>query len=283
MIDARELEKKYGEFSAVDDLSFRVERGEVFGFLGPNGAGKTTTIRMLTGQTSPTRGEAFVAGCHVVREKDSLKTRIGVLFEEQNLYERLSARINLVFFCKIFGLPDRRADEVLDQMGLSSRKHKPVQTFSKGMRQRLLLARTLLSRPQVLFLDEPTSGLDPHSAREVRDLIRTLTKNDATIFLTTHSMEEADSLCHRVAIMDHGKMVACDTPSRLKGLISGNGVRVCYRNGDRDESDHLSLEDPGAGKLLERLLLERRLVSIHSSEASLEDVFLNLTGHPLEE
>ena len=171
MIDVCELRRTFKDAEAVAGISFSVRRGEIFGLLGPNGAGKTTTIRMLTGQIAPTGGRAKVAGCDVVRDRQRLKERIGVVFEEQNLYERFSARQNLAINCWIYDLPDTRADEVLALVHLTDRANEPIKRFSHGMKQRLMIARALLHQPTVLFLDEPTQGLDPISARDVRTLI----------------------------------------------------------------------------------------------------------------
>lgn len=206
----------YQERQALDGISFEVEPGETFGFLGPNGAGKTTTIRILTGQLRPTAGRAWVAGCDVVQEREALKPLIGVVFEYQNLYERLSARENLWFTAGLYGVSKKRADELLALVGLQGRAREPVSRLSHGMKQRLLIARALLPGPRVLFLDEPTRGLDPNIARELRAVIAQLAEQGLTIFLTTHYMEEADRLCRRVAILDHGRLAALDSPENLK-------------------------------------------------------------------
>jgi ABC-2 type transport system ATP-binding protein len=215
-IEVQDLTRDYDGLRAVDGVSFSVEQGEVFGFLGPNGAGKTTTIRMLTGQLLPTAGQARVAGCDVVRERQQLKPKIGVVFDNQNLYGRLSARDNLIFYARLYRHPQSRVTEVLDQVGLTERARDPVQKLSNGLKQRLLIGRALLHQPEVLFLDEPTRGLDPHIAREIRSLIAGLARNGMTVFLTTHYMEEADQLSQRVAFIARGRIVALDAPARLK-------------------------------------------------------------------
>jgi ABC-2 type transport system ATP-binding protein len=240
-IRVRNLTRAFNGLCAVDDVSFAVELGEIFGFLGPNGAGKTTTIRVLTGRLRPTSGAAWVAGCDVVSERQRLKPQIGVVFEHQNLYERDSARGNLRFYARLYGVEKKRVEQVLAQVGLVERARDRVKHYSNGMKQRLLIARALLHAPQVLFLDEPTRGLDPHVARDIRAIIADLARGGVTVFLTTHYMEEADQLCDRVAIIDRGRIVALDTPERLKAE-HGNG----------------------AG-------------------ATLEDVFINLTGGDLRQ
>ena len=237
-IETHELSRTFGNVQAVDRISIAIPAGELFGFLGPNGAGKTTTIRMLTGQLRPTSGAARVAGCDVVTERTELKRRIGVVFEYQNLYERMSALENLNFIADLYGASRRRVSDVLEQVGLADRAREPIRRYSNGMKQRLLIARALIPHPQVLFLDEPTRGLDPGMARDVRGIIAGLARDGTTVFLTTHYMEEADRLCARVAILDRGRVVALDSPAALKQEHGG-------------------------------------------PQATLEDVFLKLTGSPL--
>jgi ABC-2 type transport system ATP-binding protein len=224
-IEVRNLTRNYNELCAVDDIGFKVEGGEIFGFLGPNGAGKTTTIKMLTGQLRPTSGEARVIGCDVVDDRQELKPQIGVVFEYQNVYERLSAKDNLAFYARLYGVKKERIEKVLVQVGLIGRECDKIKKYSNGMKQRLLIARALLHEPKVLFLDEPTRGLDPGVARDIRALIADLAKEGVTIFLTTHYMEEADRLCNRVAIIDQGRIVALDRPEKLK-LDHGRGQEV---------------------------------------------------------
>jgi len=215
-INTTNLTKKFGDRMAVNQINISVEAGEIFGFLGPNGAGKTTTIRMLTGQLYPTSGSAAVAGYDIVSQRKLITSQIGVVFENQNLYERLSARDNLNFMRNLYGIGRYRVNEVLKLVGLENRADEMVKIYSNGMKQRLLIARSLLHNPSILFLDEPTRGLDPLMAHEIRQLIANLGRNGSTIFLTTHTLEEADQLSNRVALIDHGKVIAQDTPARLK-------------------------------------------------------------------
>jgi ABC-2 type transport system ATP-binding protein len=222
-IVVQKLTRDFNGLRAVDGISFNIEKGEIFGFLGPNGAGKTTTIRMLTGQLLPTSGSAQVAGCEVVQQRQQLKPRIGVVFESQNIYERMSARENLVFFARLYRADKRRVDEVLDQVRLGVRAKDKVKQYSNGMRQRVLIARALLHKPEVLFLDEPTRGLDAHIAREIRTIISDLSRDGLTVFLTTHYIEEADQLSRRVAFIDRGRIVALDTPTNLKAKHGQDG------------------------------------------------------------
>ena len=216
VIKVQNLTRDYDGLRAVDGISFSVEPGEIFGFLGPNGAGKTTTIKMLTGQLRPTSGEAQVMGCDVVTERQQLKPQIGVVFDSQNIYDRMSARDNLRFYARLYRIEKARVEKVLAQVGLTDRARDKVKTYSNGMKQRLVIARALLHKPKVLFLDEPTRGLDPNVARGIRAVVVDLAKQGMTVFLTTHYMEEADQLSHRVVIIDQGRIVALDTPERLK-------------------------------------------------------------------
>jgi len=240
-IEVQNLTRKYNGLCAVDGISFSVEPGEIFGFLGPNGAGKTTTIRMLTGQLLPTSGTAKVAGFDIVTQRQQLKPRIGVVFDNQNIYERMSARENLVFFARLYRVPRSRVEEVLAQVELGERARDKVQKYSNGMKQRVLIARALLHKPEVLFLDEPTRGLDPHIARDIRKIIMDLARDGMTVFLTTHYMEEADQLSGRVAFLDQGRIVVMDTPANLKSAygkeerttledlfveLTGNNLRI---------------------------------------------------------
>jgi len=215
-ITTKNLSKKFGDLTAVDHISFSVDSGEIFGFLGPNGAGKTTTIRMLTGQILPSSGQGTVAGFDIISERDKLKPRIGVIFEFQNLYERLSARDNLNFMRLLYGVDRNSVEKVLELVGLKDRANEKLKNYSNGMKQRLLIARALLHDPEILFMDEPTRGLDPVIANQIRQLISQLAQDGRTIFLTTHYMEEADRLCNRVAIINHGRIIALDDPHKLK-------------------------------------------------------------------
>jgi ABC-2 type transport system ATP-binding protein len=283
MIEAHDLRRAFKHKEAVAGISFTARRGEIFGLLGPNGAGKTTTIRILTGQIDPSGGSAMVAGCDVVKDRARLKERIGVVFEEQNLYERLSARNNLAFSCWLYGLPESRADEVLDLVQLRDRAKDHVSTFSNGMRQRLMIARALLHRPPMLFLDEPSRGLDPISARDIRLAIKQLSEEGITILLTTHLMDEADQLCQQVAFIVNGKIVANDTPRSLK-LTHGERVLTVTltehgQNGHSALQDMaIKLHDPADQERLSAWMAQDRVLAIHSHEATLEEVFIEVAG-----
>ncbi len=282
MIEASELRRSFGKKEAVAGISFTVRHGEIFGLLGPNGAGKTTTIRMLTGQIDPSGGHATVAGCDVVKNRATLKERIGVVFEDQNLYERLSARLNLEFSCWLYSLPKQRVDEVLDLVRLRDRAKDSVKTFSNGMRQRLMIARALLHKPPMLFLDEPSRGLDPLSARDIRQTIQELCQQGTTVLLTTHLMEEADQLCQHVAFIVGGSIVVNDTPQNLK---LNHGQRVMSVTLDDGTAQNgmlnemlLNMDNPTDQTQFAQLMAQGKVRAVHSQEATLEEVFIEVAG-----
>ena len=228
-IEVDAIRKCYGDFCAVDDLSFVVEQGEVFGLLGPNGAGKSTLIRLLTTLLLPTSGTARVNGFDVVREADAVRTSIGVIPQAMTSDLDLSAAENMSIFAKLYGVPRERRQRVIEELlravDLLSWRDKPVKQFSGGMRRRLEIARGLVHEPKIFFLDEPSTGLDPVSRVAVWEMISRLKReHDLTILLTTHYMDEADKLCDRIAIVDHGKLVALDSPLKLKASIPGSTI-----------------------------------------------------------
>ena len=272
------LTKRYGGFTAVDGISFRVERGTIFGLLGPNGAGKSTTIKMLTCQERPSAGQASVGGHDVVRDALAIKRMIGVVFEYQNLYEELSALDNLDFFRRMYRCDKGRVRDVLELVGMLEHQRKVVGKFSKGMKQKILIARALINDPAVLFLDEPTSGLDPRSSIEIRHLVQGLCKEGKTIILTTHNMEEADFLCHDLAIIHRGRVIAGGTPKMLKKRYGQDVLKIETKDGHIFESP---LNTGECAALFERLSANREVFSVASEEATLEDVFIRLTGEQL--
>jgi ABC-2 type transport system ATP-binding protein len=278
IIELQGLSKHYGDVRAVDDVTFTVAEGEILGLLGHNGAGKTTTIRMLTGRARPTKGRALVAGHDTTHERELVKPLINLVFEEQNLYERQTGRENLDLFAALYGVPRARVAELLERVGLTEASGRKVRTYSSGMKQRLLVARALLNDPRVLFLDEPTRGLDPSSAREVRTIVREHAAAGATVFLTTHYMEEADELCHRVAFLAAGRIVALDTPRELKLRYGERTARVLLR----DRSEHrVRLDDGEDAARLQAWMAAGDVLTVHSNEGTLEDVFVNLAGRAL--
>ncbi len=230
-IITQELTKSFKTVLAVDHLSLTVGRGEIFGLLGPNGAGKTTTIRMLSALIAPTSGSAWVAGYPIGVQDDAIRRNVGILTESPGLYDQLSAERNLSFFGEMYAVEDipGQVERYLHMLGLWERRHEPVATFSKGMRQKLAIARALLHEPQVLFLDEPTSGLDPEAARMVRQFIAGLKAEGRTIVMCTHNLDEADRLCDRIAVLK-GRLLALDTPAALRRRIFGRKVVFHLRN-----------------------------------------------------
>lgn len=282
VVEAKNISYSYGDFLAVKDVSFSLNSGEVLGFLGPNGAGKTTVIKMLTGQLEVQKGSIKIFGKRLKKEDSEIRKRIGVCFEEKNLYENMTARENLQFFAKLFGIKKYNFDKALKRVDLAGRADDRVGTFSKGMRQRLMIARTLLNTPDILFLDEPTSGLDPTSSQAIREIIREEMERGATVFLTTHDMHEADQLSHKVAFINEGEIVALDTPENLKVEHGKRSVKVRVRRGKKIETKILSLEDEGVGEKIKSLVDSKKLLTIHTEESNLEDIFIKLTGRRLE-
>jgi len=275
IVIVEDLVKHYGAVHAVDGISFAVAEGEIFGLLGHNGAGKTTTIRMLTGRTRPTAGRASIAGFDVVAELDQIKPIINLVFEDANLYERLTGRDNLAMFARLYGVPVSRADELLEMLDLTEAAKRRVKTYSTGMKQRLVIARALINSPKVLFLDEPTRGLDPASARELRELIVKLAAGGTTVVLTTHYMNEADELCDRVAFLKEGKIVALDSPQELKLKYGRRAAKVLLDNREEREID---LTSPADAQTLSNWMSQGRVMTLHSEEGTLEDVFINIAG-----
>jgi ABC-2 type transport system ATP-binding protein len=278
MIAAEGLAKRYGAVEAVAGISFTVARGEIFSLLGHNGAGKTTTIRMLTCRTRASSGSAEVAGFNCASEPDRIKPLINLVSQDQNLYERMSGHENLAFFAALYGAPASRVAELTRAVGMTEVARRRVKTYSGGMKQRLLIARALINQPEVLFLDEPTAGLDPTSAKEVRTLIKDLSRAGTTVFLTTHYMEEADELSDRVAFLAHGKIVALDTPRELKLRYGQRTAKVLLE--DRSEAV-VSLGSAEDGARMAAWMRDGRLLTVHSQEGTLEDVFIALAGRAL--
>jgi len=231
-IDVNKLTKKFGDFTAVDQISFEIKQGEILGFLGPNGAGKTTTIRMLTGLSKPTNGNASILGFDIHSEIINIKKRIGVVPEISNLYDELSGIDNLIFMAQLYGVPRnhrrKHAEDLLKTFGLYERKDNLFRTYSRGMKRALTIAAALIHNPLILFLDEPTVGLDVVAARSLRNLIKSMRSQGTTVFLTTHYLEEADFLCDRIAIIVKGKIVKIDTPCALKDLAKTNSLEEAF-------------------------------------------------------
>jgi ABC-2 type transport system ATP-binding protein len=317
IVEAQGLVKRYGAPSAasgrgieaVKGISFAIQRGEIFGFLGPNGAGKTTTISMLSCLLEPTAGTVIVAGYDVVKASREVKRRIGLVPQELALYPTLSARDNLGYFGRIYGLHGRalreRVDEVLEIVGLTERARAAVKTYSGGMKRRLNIAAGLLHRPEVLFLDEPTVGVDPQSRNAIFEHVERLRDEGMTVLYTTHYMEEAERLCDRVAIIDEGRIVALDTPRKLIGDLGKGIIHLGLANGMADEIfgkiralpevKHVARFDGKvrveAARVQETLIhllelfnsTDTDVTALEVLEPNLETVFLHLTGKRLRE
>jgi ABC-2 type transport system ATP-binding protein len=312
VIHTEELTKVYPgtDFAAVDSLNLDVRAGEIFGLLGPNGAGKTTTAGMLTTRVVPTSGRALLAGIDVAAHPALAKQVSGIVSQQNTLDRQLTVWENLYFHGRLFGIgakaSRRIADELLEQFQLSKWAKASVYALSGGMAQRLMVARAIFHRPSVLFLDEPTAGLDPQSRLALWDLLGELHRDGQTIMLTTHYMEEADRLCDRVAIMDHGRILALDTPAELKQSIGADTVVTLKTTGDTERLAQLLASDvegvtrtrhvdgglqlhvQGSDRLVPRIVMSAErggfdLVDVSISEPSLETVFINLTGKELRD
>ncbi len=281
-IEVEDLRFSYGDLEAVCGIAFTVQPGEILGFLGPNGAGKSTTIKMLTGQLTPKAGRARVLGHEVGRDNPELQARIGVCFEEKNLYLNMSALENLDFHASLYGIKDAGSMEVLRRVGLADRAKDRVSSFSKGMRQRMMISRAFINRPDVLFLDEPTDGLDPVTSAFIRKTIKEEAERGAAILLTTHDMFEADELSDRVAFINEGRIVALDTVENLKLRYGKRSVKARLRDGGGVREVHVGLAEDGASARIAELAASPELLTIHTEEATLEAIFIELTGRGLE-
>jgi ABC-2 type transport system ATP-binding protein len=311
-INANGLTKMFGDFTAVDHVSFQVQKGEIFGLLGPNGAGKSTLIRMLATLSLPTEGAAVVAGFDVRKEGNKVREHIGLVSEKLIMYDELTARENLTLFGKLYDIPnnalDKRISKLLDFVRMTQWADHRIDTFSTGMKQRINVIRALVNQPRILFLDEPTLGLDPQSTAEIRELVRRINiENRTTIILTTHMMTEADMLCDRIGIIDHGKIVALDSPTGLKRSVSGSdttllefeipnldsGIVSTIKSIDsvktviQDDATHMkvgAVGDDSFDILVDALRKNgAQIRTVRNLEPTLEDVFLKITGHEVRD
>jgi ABC-2 type transport system ATP-binding protein len=280
-IEAEDLTYQYGELTAVDHINFHVAEGEILGFLGPNGAGKSTTVQMLTGQLRPKTGKATLMGLDIVRQTKQIQAKIGVCFENTNLYEQMSALDNLKLFARLYG-SSADADAMLARVGLEGRGKDKVETYSKGMKQRLMVARALINQPRILFLDEPTDGLDPVSSETIRNIIKEEQARGTTVFLTTHDMLEADKLSDRVAFINKGKIVALDTPHRLKQQYGKRAIMAEVELAvGRLETREITLDEANTGTAVAELFAKEKVITLHREEATLEDICIQITGRSL--
>lgn len=303
MIEVEELSRNFGRLVAVDKVSFQIAEGEIFGFLGPNGAGKTTTINILCTLLTPTGGRATVNGYDVVKQQSEVRRCIGLVFQEPTVDEYLTAEQNLRFHAYSYRIPkeirESRISELLELVELSDRRKSKVSTFSGGMKRRLELCRGLLHSPRILFLDEPTLGLDPQTRRHIWDHIMALRQqHNLTIFLTTHYMDEAEH-CDRISIIDHGRIIALDTPDKLKDAMGGDVVTLKAEDSDAAivelqekydlapiiENGTIIFSVPHGEQFLPKLMrsLRSNLLSIGVRRPTLDDVFLRLTGRAIRD
>ena len=306
---AQDLHKAYGDVKAVDGISLQVARGEVFGLLGPNGAGKTTAISMLTGLLEPTEGKITVDGLDLETHTNEVKAKLGLVPQELALYPTLSARQNLEFFGRIYGLKGKelrqRVDEVLAMIGLTERADEAIEDYSGGMKRRVNIGAGLLHKPKMLFLDEPTVGVDPQSRNAIFEGVEELNRAGMSVIYTTHYMEEAQRLCHRVAIVDLGEIIALDTPTALIRSLGGGIIAIGFEEGQMEdvadpiaELPAVKAVTPADGRLkvethrLQEALMgileltnrsDIRITSLEQWEPNLESVFLHLTGKKLRQ
>jgi ABC-2 type transport system ATP-binding protein len=311
-LELNNITKKFGDFTAVNDLSLRVERGEIFGFLGPNGAGKSTTIRMLCTLAKPTSGSALIAGYDLIKDPSKVREKIGLVAEKMIMYDDLTAAENLRFFGKLYKMPKQKREERIDLLfnlvDMQKWKDTQISKFSTGMKQRINVIRALLPEPEILFMDEPTLGLDPQTTFAIREIIRDINNNGVTVILTTHAMTEAEALSHRIAIIDHGKIAALDTPQNLKNIISKSdtsifktkitnltskmvekirSLKVVTALAQQDDNN-LKISANGMGALnqiIDTIRIEGGDISsiTNSNEPTLEDVFLTVTGKEIRD
>ncbi len=305
-IEIRDLSKTFGDFHAVDSLTLTVMQGEVFGLLGPNGSGKTTTINMISGLSMPTSGEVKVLGYDVRHNARAVRQILGAVPQETALYEELSAWTNMDFHADLFGIPSRekkqRINDMLELVQLADRKKSRVSTFSGGMKRRLALGRALLHDPKLIYLDEPTLGVDVQARRAIWDYILTLRNQGKTVLITTNYLEEAQALCDRLAILDHGKLIAVDTPEHLKQIYGGSVIELETANviaaidkiralegikEAKQEQTHLTITTQGTGNIVPQIInivsQEGEIRDIVVREPNLDEIFLRLTGTELRD
>lgn len=310
-IEVRGLTKRFGNFTAVDNISFNVNNKEIFGFLGPNGAGKSTTIRVLCTLARPSAGSAKVAGYDIIRDGNKVRERIGLVSEKMIMYERLTAAENLRFFGNLYQMPkqkiEKKIDELLGLVNMSQWKNAQIGTYSTGMKQRINVIRALVTEPNIIFMDEPTLGLDPQTTLSIRQLIRDINKDGTTVILTTHAMLEAEALSDRIAIIDRGRIVALDTPANLKKLITDADMTVfsvripnltpllvekikkldCVAAIDQPDAYDLKVSARGSegfDRIIDTIRHEGgNITMINTNEPTLEDVFLSVTGKAMRD
>lgn len=278
VIEVNKLVKSFENNIALKNVNFKVKKGETIGFLGPSGSGKTTTIKILTAQLHPTAGEVKVFGEPINKLKDpSYMKRIGILTDNSGLYDRLSIFDNLSLYCDLYEVDKSRINEVLEAVNLLNDKKKPIQKLSKGMKQRVTLARAILHKPDLLFLDEPTSALDPVNTKHIHDGLKRLNQEGTTIFLTTHDMQEAETLCDRVAFLNNGEITLLDTPQNIRAQQENSSITLLLKG---NRTVIVDKDEEGAEKI-HQYMKDGEILTIHSNEPTLGDIFVQLTGRNL--
>ncbi|GGE81645.1 ABC transporter ATP-binding protein [Priestia taiwanensis] len=277
IITVQNMMKAFGTKKALTDVSFNIKKGEIFGFLGPSGSGKTTTVKILTSQLKHSSGNISIFGQDLTKWKKENMKEIGILTDNSALYDRLTVYDNLKLYCDLYDVNNKRIDEVLQDVNLIEEKKTAVNKLSKGMKQRVLLARAILHKPALLFLDEPTSALDPVNRQKMHDVLRQLNEEGTTIFLTTHDMSEAEILCDRIAFLHNGEIAALDTPENLRLQYAENTIEITLTN---REKEMVTKDEAGAQRIFE-WLNRGEILTIHSKEPNLGDIFIQLTGRGL--
>ena len=273
IIETKQLQMSFQQHSVLKGIDLTIKQGEIFGLIGPSGVGKTTLINILTGQLLPTSGEVFVFGRDTKQLGDTEYSQMGMVFDVPGLFERLSCEQNLSVFADIYGIDKKRISHVLEKVNLAASAKTKVSRLSKGMRQRLIIARAILHSPKLLFLDEPTSGLDPLNTSDIHKLILSLKESGTTIFLTTHKMDEAMSLCDRVVLLSEGVLIENDAPDEIcRKYNSENSLHILLKNGERVILPNTA----DSQETISEYMKNEQIVSIHSSEPNLEDVFLSV-------
>lgn len=278
-IQIEDLRHCFGEKNVLDNINFSVGKGEIFGLLGPSGAGKTTLINILTGQIRATAGNSSILGVPSGQMKGKDYQQIGIMMDHFGLYERMSCYDNLKFYQMLDDHTDKNIDSILEKVGLSEAKNRPVMNLSKGMKNRLAFARAVLRRPAILFLDEPTSGLDPTTVEAIHRMILTQKENGTTIFLTTHNMYEAEKLCDTVALLNHGRIVEIGAPDELcRRYNHQKQIQIHLKNGQ----DVVLTHNRECGEQIQQYFAQDEVETIHSTEPNLETIFMELTGRRFE-
>ena len=281
MIAVEKCEFSYDKKPFISDVNFKVGQGEIFGFLGPSGAGKSTLQKILIGLLKNYRGSVKVFDKEVREQKDDYYERIGIDFEFPSFYEKLSAEENLKFFSSLYKNPPRNFDSLLEQIGLLRDKDKKVSSYSKGMKSRLNFIKALVHNPELIFLDEPTSGLDPSNSRIMKDMILEEKKNGKSIIITTHNMQDAAELCDRVAFIVDGHVKALDTPHNLIMKKGAGVIAYSYMENGKEVKSECAINESGKDEKLQKLISEGKLLTIHSMEPDLGDIFMEVTGRGL--